>query len=304
MEILKNKFLVFGGIFAIFSVILWSFVSVILPQPFKIAFLDVGQGDSILIRTREGKNVLIDGGPDKSVLYKLEKHLPWYDRTIDAMILTHPHADHLIGLIETAKRYDVKRIISTGVVHTTPEYLEWLNLIKEKKIPAEPFKKGDRLMLDNGISMTALWPEGSLVGERVDDLNNSSLALLLQTPNEKILLMGDAQEEIEKNLIQNYSSIKRSSEKRVNAGNLDIENITILKTGHHGSRFATSSEFLNAVKSKYAVISAGANNQFGHPHLDALKRLHDSGAKILRTDESGDIIFTITKNGLLRQRLD
>jgi len=202
MEILKNKFLVFGGIFAIFAVILWSLASAVFPQPFKIAFLDVGQGDSILIRTREGKNVLIDGGPDKTILYKLEKYLPWYDRNIDAMILTHPHADHLIGLIETAKRYDVKRIISTGVVHTTPEYLEWLNLIKEKKIPAEPFKKGDRLMLDDDISLTALWPEISLVGERADDLNNSSLALLLQTPNEKILLMGDAQEEIEKQILK------------------------------------------------------------------------------------------------------
>ncbi len=284
MEILKNKFLVFGGIFAIFAVILWSLASAILPQPFKIAFFDVGQGDSILIRTREGKNVLIDGGPDKSVLYKLEKHLPWYDRTIDAMILTHPHADHLIGLIETAKRYDVKRIISTGVVHTTPEYLEWLNLIKEKKIPAEAFKKDDRLMLDNGISLTALWPEVSLVGERVDDLNNSSLALLLQTPNEKILLMGDAQEEIEKQILKNDGLL--------------IQNINVLKVGHHGSRFATSAEFLEIVKPKYAVISAGANNQFGHPHLDALKRIHDSGVGILRTDERGDIVFVGKRNGL------
>ena len=285
MEILKNKFLVFGGIFAIFAVILWSLASAVLPQPFKIAFLDVGQGDSILIRTREGKNVLIDGGPDKIVLYKLEKYLPWYDRNIDAMILTHPHADHLIGLIETAKRYDVKRIISTGVVHTTPEYLEWLNLIKEKKIPAESFKKGDRLMLDNGISLTALWPEILLVGERVDDLNNSSLAILLQTPNEKILLMGDAQEEIEKQILKNNRPL--------------IENADILKIGHHGSRFATGAEFLKAVKPKFAVISAGINNQFGHPHLDTLKRLHDSGAEILRTDEKGDIVFIETKDGLL-----
>src|SRR3989338_3662202 len=244
MEILKNKFLVFGGIFAIFAVILWSLVSAVSPQPFKIAFLDVGQGDSILIRTREGKNVLIDGGPDKTVLYKLEKYLPWYDRNIDAMILTHPHADHLIGLIETMKRYKVERIISTGVVHTTPEYLEWLNLIKEKKIPVEPFKKGDRLLLDNGISLTALWPEISLVGERVDDLNNSSLALLLQTPNEKIILMGDAQEPVEERIIkdQEWKDITK--------------NIFIFKTGHHGSNSASSAEFLKIVKPKYAIISA------------------------------------------------
>src|SRR3989338_3445862 len=166
MEILKNKFLVFGGIFAIFAVILWSLVSAVSPQPFKIAFLDVGQGDSILIRTREGKNVLIDGGPDKTVLYKLEKYLPWYDRNIDAMILTHPHADHLIGLIETMKRYKVERIVSTGVVHTTPEYLEWLNLIKAKKIPTEPFKKGDRMAIGDRIDLIALSPERSMAGEQ------------------------------------------------------------------------------------------------------------------------------------------
>src|SRR3989338_1747283 len=287
MEILKNKFLVFGGIFAIFAVILWSLASAVLPQPFKISFLDDGQGDSILNRTREGKNVLIDGGPDKTILYKLEKYLPWYDRNIDAMILTHPHADHLIGLIETAKRYKVERIVSTGVIHTTPEYLEWLNLIKEKKIPAEPFKKGDRLMLDNGISLTALWPEISLVGERVDDLNNSSLALLLQTPNEKILLMGDAGEPVEERIIkdQEWKDI--------------IKNIFILKTGHHGSNSASSAEFLKIVKPKYAIISASINNHFGHPHLDTLKRLHESDAKILRTDEDGDIFFIESEIGLL-----
>ena len=301
MEILKNKFLVFGGIFAIFAVILWSLVSAVSPQPFKIAFLDVGQGDSILIRTREGKNVLIDGGPDKTVLYKLEKYLPWYDRNIDAMILTHPHADHLIGLIETMKRYKVERIISTGVVHTTPEYLEWLNLIKEKKIPVEPFKKGDRLLLDNGISLTALSPDKNFIGQRVEDINATSLVFLLQTPKSKALLMGDAEDPIEKELIQNYSSVLRSSDERVNKNllNINIEDISVLKVGHQGSRNGTSEEFLKIAKPKYAVIFAGLNNRFGHPHLDTLKRLHDSGAKILRTDENGDIVFTITKDGLL-----
>lgn len=298
MEILKNKFLLFAGIIAIIAVILWSLASAVLPQPFKIAFLDVGQGDSILIRTQEGKNVLIDGGPDKTVLYKLEKYLPWYDRSIDAMILTHPHADHLIGLIETMKRYKVERIISTGVVHTTPEYLEWLDLIKVKNIPTEVFKKGDRMAIGDGIDLIALSPERSMVGERVEDLNNSSLALLLQTSSEKILLMGDAEDPIEKQLM---------SDKRVNENldlfSINIEDVDILKVGHQGSRNGTSKDFLKIVRPKYAVIFAGIDNRFGHPHLDTLKRLHDSGAKILRTDESGDIVFTITKNGLLRQGL-
>ena len=298
MEILKNKFLVFCGIIAVVAVILWSLATAVLPQPFKIAFLDVGQGDSILIRTGEGKNVLIDGGPDKTVLYKLEQYLPWYDRSIDAMILTHPHADHLIGLIETMKRYNVERIISTGVVHTTPEYLEWLNLIKTKNIPTEVFKKGDRMAIGDGIDLIALSPEKSMMGERVEDLNNSSLVLLLQTSSEKILLMGDAEDPIEKQLM---------SDERVNKNldlfSINIEEVDILKVGHQGSRNGTSKDFLKIVRPKYAVIFAGIDNRFGHPHLDTLKRLHDSGAKIMRTDEDGDIVFMITKNGLLRQGL-
>lgn len=280
----KKLKLIIVGSAIVGIVVLRSLTSLVLPQPFKIAFLDVGQGDSILIRTENGQNILIDGGPDKTVLYKLEKYLPWYDRTIDAVILTHPHADHLIGLIEVMKRYKVDRVISTGIVHTTPEYLEWLNLIKEKKIPAESFKKGDKLTLDNGASLTSLWPEVSSVGKRVEDINNTSLVLLLQTPDAKILLMGDAEEPIEESLIKEQLDL--------------IKGVNILKVGHQGSRNGTSEEFLKAAKPKFAVIFAGINNRFGHPHLETLKRLHDSGAQILRTDERGDVVFVENKRAL------
>ncbi len=243
----------------------------------------MGQGDAILVRTQGGQNVLIDGGPDRSIVYKLEKALPWYDRTVDIMILTHPHADHVTGLIEVAKRYHVGRVISTGMAHTTPEYLEWLDLLKKKKQTAAVFQEGDTITLDHDAKLTALAPPKSMDLEHVKDLNDTSLVFLLETPRTKILLTGDAQELIEKNILASHAAL--------------LQNIDVLKVGHHGSRNATTKDFLDTVKPRYAVISAGRKNHFGHPHLETLARLRAAGAEIFRTDQSGDIVFTENKQG-------
>src|SRR3989344_2938520 len=106
----RNQLLFFAGFISLLGFLLWSAVSAIIPHALQIFFFDVGQGDGILVRTVNGQNVLIDGGPDRSIVYKLEKALPWYDRTIDVVILTHPHADHVAGLIEVAKRYNIGRV--------------------------------------------------------------------------------------------------------------------------------------------------------------------------------------------------
>ncbi|MFH1564264.1 MAG: MBL fold metallo-hydrolase [bacterium] len=115
----------------IFSAFVW--LKSARQKDLEVIFFDVGQGDSILIKTPAKNNILIDGGEDSTVLYKLGKHLPFYDKTIDLMILTHPHSDHVGGLVSVLNRYKVKQILATGVVHTSPDYLEWLNIIKEKK---------------------------------------------------------------------------------------------------------------------------------------------------------------------------
>lgn len=275
--------LLMAVIVATASFLLWSLVSVLTMHAFRVHFFDVGQGDAILVRTEGGQNILIDGGPDRSIVYKLEKVLPWYDRTIDVMVLTHPHADHVAGLIEVAKRYHVARVVSTGMAHTTPEYLAWLDLLKKKKLAAASFKEGDTLMLDHRAKLTALAPPKNMNLGQVKDLNDTSLVLFVETPNIKILLTGDAQELIEKDMLATHEDF--------------LQHVDVLKVGHHGSRNATTKDFLDIVKPRYAIISAGAKNQFGHPHLETLARLRAAGADIFRTDESGDIILTENKTG-------
>src|SRR3989338_110432 len=117
-------------------------------QNLKVYFFDVGQGDGILIRTPSHQNIVIDGGPDNSFIAKLGQALPFYDRTIDLMVLTHPHDDHLFGLVEVLKRYRVKEVLYSGALHTTDAYLEWLSLIKEKEIPLKIARAGQTFIFN------------------------------------------------------------------------------------------------------------------------------------------------------------
>lgn len=255
----------------------------------KIYFLDVGQGDAALIRTPAGDDILIDGGPDKTILEKLGEYLPFYDQKIELMILTHPHSDHVTGLVEALKKYQVDRILMTGALHSTPDYLMFLNLIKEKNILVEIIDVKREINLGGlktqNSSATALgkkemfiqilYPDKSFFGVRAENLNNTSIVGRIVYASTSVLLMGDFEEE--ENLLTQPP-----------AGGLKAD---ILKVGHHGSNDANSQEFLAAVSPTYAVISAGLNNQFGHPHYRTLKNLERLGVEILRTDDDGDVIF-------------
>ncbi|HLD31187.1 MAG TPA: ComEC/Rec2 family competence protein [Patescibacteria group bacterium] len=240
-----------------------------------VNFFDVGQGDSILIKTPNNQKILIDGGPDNGVLAKLGRSLPFYDKEIDLMILTHPHSDHLVGLVEVLKRYKVKKIISTGVIHTTPEYLAWLEEIKEQKIPLEIAIAGQVLDFGNETKMEILYPLENLAGQSVDDLNNTSIVSKLTFKDNSFLFMGDAEATAEEKIIASGADLKAD----------------ILKIGHHGSKNATSENFLEKVDPQSAVISVGAKNKFGHPSGLVVNRLKREGTEILRTDIEGDIKF-------------
>ena len=240
-----------------------------------VNFFDVGQGDSIFIKTPNNQKILIDGGPDNGVLAKLGKNLPFYDKEIDLMILTHPHSDHLVGLVEVLKRYKVKKIISTGVIHTTPEYLAWLEEIKGQKIPLETAIAGQVLDFGGETKMEILYPLENLTGQSVDDLNNTSIVSKLTFKNNLFLFMGDAEVTAEEKIIASGADLKAD----------------ILKIGHHGSKNATSESFLEKVDPQSTVISVGAKNKFGHPSGLVVNRLKREGIEILRTDERGDIKF-------------
>jgi len=248
----------------------------------QVVFLDVGQGDSVLIRTPDNQNILIDGGPDSTVLYKIGKYLPFYNRTIDLMILTHPHSDHVAGLVRVLKRYKVKKILSTGVAHTSADYLKWLELIRGKNIEfikvsdSEKFKFVTGQTDGDNMILKVLYPFSDISQKKFEDLNTSSVIVKLIYGENSFLFTGDLPAEKEEELI---------------SANIDIK-ADVLKVGHHGSRDSSSVEFLKKVQPGYAVIQSGRDNKFGHPHRRVIRNLKKNGIKILRTDEEGDIVFS------------
>lgn len=262
------------------GIVLWSQAS--FDKNLEVIFLDIGQGDSILINTPQGKNILIDGGPDNTVIQKLGKYLPFYDKDIDIMILTHPHDDHVTGLIEVLRRYKVKEIYYTGVVHTSPSYLHWLEEIKKEGVILNLVSHPFDLDLEENLTFKFLFPTESFLDKRVDNLNNTSIINQLIYKNKTFLFTGDAEIELEEELIN---------------GNFDLES-DVLKVCHHGSKTSSSREFLEAVQPKIAIISVGENNKFNHPSYRTIKNLEKSGAAIYRTDRDGDIIIKSDGEGI------
>jgi len=263
------------GILFLAVILVWTAVFYHSDSKLRVKFLDVGQGDSIFIKTPKNQKILIDGGPDSTVLEKLGENLPFYDRTLDLVILTHPHADHLVGLIYVLERYNVKMVAFTGATHTTDEYLEWLNLIKKKKIPVKIVYSGVNFDFGDDCKLITLYPFSSLENERVDSLNNSSIVCKLVYKNNSFLLSGDIEEEAEKEILDQKVDIKAD----------------VLKVAHQGSKTSSSEDFLKAVDSRVAVIMVGEENKFGHPHKQVLESLEALGINFLRTDKNGDIEF-------------
>lgn len=237
--------------------------------------LDIGQGDAILIKTPYGQNVLIDGGPDNSVIQRLGKNLPFYDRTIDLMILTHPDADHVTGLIEVLRRYKVKQVLYTGVVLDSPNYAEWLSVAEEKNVAMAIGQAGQVINLGDDLWLDILYPEELFLNRTADDVNDTSIVVKLIYEDTSFMLTGDASIVVEQELIEDGADLEAD----------------VLKVGHHGSKTSTCIEFVQAVDPDYAVISVGLNNKFGHPNFRALSNLEKEGVEILRTDEMGDVVL-------------
>jgi competence protein ComEC len=244
-------------------------------QNLEVDFLNVGQGDAILIKTPYEQNILIDGGPDNSVLSELGKNLAFFDKNIDLVILTHPHSDHVTGLVEVLRRYKVKKVLMTGVLHTAPYYSTFLDEIRKQNIPTEVVKGPENINLGEGLDIKILYPFSDLSGQKSDNLNNTSIVAKLIYKDNSFLFEGDAGKEVEEAMLVNKIDLKSN----------------VLKVAHHGSKNATSQEFLNAVLPQIAVISVGKND-YGHPSQITIDRLLQNYIKILRTDLVGTIKIT------------
>lgn len=246
-------------------------------QNLLVTFFDVGQGDSIFVENA-GNQILIDGGPGDRILSKLGREMPFWDRSIDLLILTHPHADHLDGLLEVLKRYDVGIVLESGVEHSIPEYREWRELLEKKSVQIVVASAGQKIDLGGGAVLDILSPFENYSGRSVKNPHDANVSAQLHYGSTTVLLMGDAEKSLEMRLL--YES--RNS-KFINL------NSDVLKVGHHGSKTSSSEEFLQAVSPDITIIQVGRKNRYSHPTQEVLDRLAAVGARILRNDLDGDI---------------
>jgi len=239
----------------------------------EVHVIDVGQGDSILITTPENKTILIDGGEAKYGSYVVNYLNNQDIDTIDILIATHPHADHIGGLKYVIEEMEIKEIIMPSVAHTSKTFENLLLTIQERDLSITPAKKGLAYQLENNIVLSILSP----IKDYGNNLNNWSVVTQLTYGNKTFLFTGDAEYEVEKDLLTTYESLKLKSH--------------FLKIGHHGSNTSTSTEFLAAVKPDVAVIPLGEDNPYGFPHKELIDRLQGQNLFIYRTDFHGNIVF-------------
>jgi competence protein ComEC len=238
-----------------------------------VAFLDIGQGDSIYIEAPNGNQMLIDGGPNQAVLRELSKLMPFSDRSIDVVIATHPDKDHIAGLVDVLNRYEVGTFLEPGVVGDTSMYQALEQAVDAHDIPRAHARAGMQIDLGGGVHADILFPDREVANV---ETNTGSIVLRLVYGENEFMLTGDSPQTIEKHLV---------------AKGVNLES-DVLKAGHHGSHTSSSENFVKAVAPQYAVISAGNNNQYGHPHKEVIDLFNKLGIAIVSTAESGTIIFT------------
>lgn len=240
---------------------------------FSLTFLNVGQGDAELIR-QEGRAVLIDGGPDASVVAALDKEIPPFRRVLDAIVLTHPHKDHVSGLVDVLRTYRVKMVVAAGVIYDTPEYDAFLREVSKQHILMVRAQRGVEVRLGSLGKISFLAPQDDEFALRRITLPHESMVVARYSyGDQSVLLAGDMEKELEYLLVRNVSNLKSD----------------ILKVGHHGSKNATSSEFVRAVNPRYGIIEVGAQNIYHHPSQEALATLRQNGVMVWRTDQNGTV---------------
>jgi competence protein ComEC len=267
------------------AIFIWAAILNMPDDKLHVSILDVGQGDAILIQTPSHQNILIDGGPSpRAIDLELSKKLPFWDRTVDLVILTEPQADHMTGLIEVLRNYKVKQIFEPDIAYNSTTYQQWLSLVKSEEAEHKIAHASQKIELGDGIKVDVLHPPSPLLQGTSDDVNNNSLALRLSWNRVSFLFTSDIGKEAEWYLIAQRANLKS----------------TVLKVAHHGSLTSTSEQFLAAVNPEIAVISVGTDNRFALPRAEVVDRLvtRVGSDRLYLTSTHGTIEFITDGNGL------
>lgn len=266
-----------------------------------VVFCNVGQGDAIYLRLPDQTDVLVDGGPNNRVLSCLGSHMPFYDRTIDMIIMTHPQKDHLQGLVSVLERYTVKHFVTVPVAHTTEGYKELQSLIAEKKVPVRLMTRGGRINSGN-VKFDILWPDqewlietlslgrsqwsemsrealqGKLNGKVTDlDLNVFSLYTNLSFGKFDLLLTGDGDQKVQDMM------------KRLDLYKDLPADIEVLKVPHHGSKTGLTDEMIALLSPDLSVIQVGKNN-YGHPNKNIVEKLKKWGRVVTTENREIEVV--------------
>ena len=241
-----------------------------------VVFVDVGQGDAIFIETPSGQQVLVDGGPDSlEAVQFLGTRMGFADKSLGMVVLTHPHADHVVGLLEVLERYRVGRVLEAGQDHEGPTYAAWRVSVQEEGAEVVNAREGQTFAIEDGVSIQVLNPPAKPLRGTSSDVNNSSVVLRIVYGKVSFLFTGDISEEAEGWLVRQ-------------GAHLDSD---VLKVAHHGSRTSSSEDFLDKVTPRIVVVSVGKENSFGHPHPETLEALYREVGEeaVLMTAERGTI---------------
>jgi competence protein ComEC len=251
-----------------------------------VKFYDVGQGDSFLITTYQGNQVLVDGGPGDAVLQGLAQDMGVYDKTIEMVVLSHGHLDHFEGLISVLRKYKVEKVLMPNVQLSSEPYESFMQAVADEGAQVIHAVQGQRFYLDNATVLDVMYPKFSDAFKpgKNDDINDTSIVAMLRFGKSKILLTGDSGIGIEAELLPSF--------------NLDAD---LLKVGHHGSKHSSSEEFLAEVTPEFAVIQAGEGNKYGHPTPEILDRLKAIEAQVFRNDTDGAVEFVSDGSGFSRK---
>lgn len=255
---------------------------IVLPQREEVLdvyFFDIDQGDSALLISPSGKQIVIDGGPNTALLEHLGAHMPFFDRTIELVVLSHPHSDHITALLPLLDRYTVQAILMSGAEYNLARYEGFLAKIEQYGIPVIKADPDHDIDMEDGLTLDVIWPREEDFGRTWENVNNASVAFRAIFCENSLFFGGDIEEEAESQILRSGQNIQAN----------------ILKSSHHGSRSSSTEAFLAAIDPKAVIISSGKENKFAHPHSETLQKYKNLDLSVYNTAIHGTVHFRLPK---------